>query len=311
MQDCTILLQGRINDECLQLWIKNYKNSNVVLSIWEDEEIWRYDIPHNWQICLNQYPLVRFWEHSNLDYQIITTLKGLEFVNTKYVIKMRADEYWSNVNKIYNKLILSEDKIVTGSMFFRKWGLYKFHCSDKILAGTTENVKSMFNQTLENIKKNTFDCNVPESQLGLGWVMFNESDFDVSRLNERIDKYTFDFHLAVNTLKKGLDIVLADSKDILSRQFNPHYTNHIDFELIRKTLVKDKDILLSCIDFITNKEKIEPIDDKDFMRKWFEIINIDELKPYIATRNFSEKRVWYRNDFDHEEQMCLTDINLD
>ena len=38
------------------------------------------------------------------------------------------------------------------------------------------------------------------------------------------------------------------------------------------------------------------------MKKWFEIIDINELKPYIATRNFGapKGRVWYKDDFPNE-----------
>jgi len=53
------------------------------------------------------------------------------------------------------------------------------------------------------------------------------------------------------------------------------------------------------------------IDEKEVMRKWFDIINIDELKPYVATRNFGGEtgRIWYRDTFNNEEEDCLTDIN--
>ena len=45
MKDCTILLQGRLNKECFNLWIKNHKDSNVVVSIWEDEDLTQFEIP--------------------------------------------------------------------------------------------------------------------------------------------------------------------------------------------------------------------------------------------------------------------------
>lgn len=310
MTDCTILLQGRINEECLNEWIKNYSDSKVILSIWEDEEIWRYQIPEKWEIYINQYPLVRFWEHANLDYQLITTLTGLKAVTTKYVIKMRCDEYWSNVENIYNKILLNDKKIITGSMFFRKWGMYPFHCSDKILAGKTENIHKMFLKTLENLTQKIWENKIPESQLALGWVMSNEPNFDTKRLNPQ-NEIKFDFEAALGGVKKGLEIVMADVKDILSRQFNPHYTNYINFKTIGETLIRDRDILTTCVGLSLAREKIELVDDKAYMQKWFEIISIDELKPYIATQNLGDKRIWYKNDFDHKKQDCLTNINED
>ena len=56
---------------------------------------------------------------------------------------------------------------------------------------------------------------------------------------------------------------------------------------------------------LKNKEKIES-------NISIESIDINELKPYIATRNFGKKdggRVWYRDNFDHDKEKCLTDIN--
>jgi hypothetical protein len=59
-----------------------------------------------------------------------------------------------------------------------------------------------------------------------------------------------------------------------------------------------------------NFEDVKPIDDKPYMKKWFDIIDINELKPYIATRNHHDLgRIWYRDNFDHYEENCLTDIN--
>jgi hypothetical protein len=303
------MLQGRINEECLNEWIKNYSDTKVILSIWEDEDIWKYQIPEKWEIYINQYPLVRFWEHANLDYQLITTLTGLKAVTTKYVIKMRCDEYWSNIESVYNRLLLNDKKIVTGSMFFREWGTYsKFHCSDKILAGTTENIKNMFTKTLENIVNKVWDVKIPECQLGLAWIMVNEPEFDTKQLYPQ-SEIDFDYVAAVRGVSKGLEIVMADIKDILSRQFNPHYTNRINFELISDKLIRDKDILVTCCQLVSKQKEITPVDEKPLMRKWFDIINVDELKPYIATQNLGQKRKWFRSDFDHIKEKCLTDIN--
>lgn len=308
MTDCTILLQGRINDECLKLWIENHSDKKVILSIWNDEEIWKYNIPSEWEIYVNQYPLVRFWEHANLDYQLITTLTGLNAVTTKYVIKMRCDEYWSNLENIYNRVLLNDKKIVTGSVFFREWGMYQFHCSDKILAGTTENIKSMFTKTVDNIVKKVWDVKIPECQLGLGWIMVNEPEFDTKKLYPQ-SEIDFDYEAAVRGVSRGLEIVMADIKDILSRQFNPHYTNRINFSLISDTLIRDKDILVTCCQLVHKENEIKAVDDKPLMRKWFDIIDVNELKPYIATQNVGQKRKWFRSDFDHNEEKCLTDIN--
>jgi len=51
--------------------------------------------------------------------------------------------------------------------------------------------------------------------------------------------------------------------------------------------------------------------DRGMMNLWFDIIDVNELKPYIITRNFggNQGRVWYKDNFDHSENDCLTSIN--
>lgn len=309
MTDCTILLQGRINDECLNLWIKNHSNQNVILSVWEDDEYWKYQIPSNWVLIVNQYPVFRFCEHANLDYQLITTLNGIKAVKTDFLIKMRCDEYWSNLENVYKKMIENGSKIVCSSMFFRKWGLYQYHCSDKIIAGKTRNIKLMFEKTLQNVIDKVWNTKTPESQLGLGWIMCRYPNFEIKSLRKENELY-FPFEKKLEILSTGYNKVLADVKEILSRQFNPHFTNQIDFQLIHRLTVVNRNILDGCIDII-EKETLKFPNEKQLMRDSFVIINIDELKPYIGTQNTLQKRIWFKSNFDHTKENCLTDINQD
>jgi hypothetical protein len=56
--------------------------------------------------------------------------------------------------------------------------------------------------------------------------------------------------------------------------------------------------------------RFQPLDDKPFMQKWFDVIDINKLQPYVATRNFGDgKRVWYKNDFNNNAEDCMIDIN--
>lgn len=315
MKDFTILLQGRINKECLELWIENHKDTKVVLSVWEDEILDEYKFPKNWTIVVNQYPLVRFWKQANLDYQIMTTLRGLYKVDTKWCIKLRADEYWSNLDNVYTKMTDNPNKIVTGSMFFRKWGMYPFHCSDKILGGTLDNLIAMFESTLHNIEINYYNSNIPECQLGVGWLMVNEPNTNFKGYFDNVQKRKFDQNSSFKAINKAAEIITKEIMDIVVNEFNRVKSGGIDWKLIKSKLIRCKDILVDITHSINLDDEIQKdvIDEKAIMRKWFEIIDINELKPYIATRNFGtdskQGRVWYRDDFDHIENECLTDIN--
>jgi hypothetical protein len=98
---------------------------------------------------------------------------------------------------------------------------------------------------------------------------------------------------------------------MVTRRINYYNRDGVNWKEVVRNLKRWRDILSETIKSV-DIEKSEPIDDKSFMRKWFHIIDINELKPYIGTRNFGPKhggRVWYLDDFDNKKEECLTDIN--
>ena len=240
----TILLQGRIEKRALDFWANNFANENICISIWEDDI--EYYFPKNWTIVKNKKPIERLGlKEKNLDLQLISTIEGLKCVETKYVIKMRCDEYYSNIQKIIDKLLINDEKIVCGSIFFRPIGKYsRFHISDHIIAGKLENIKIMFQKTFENIKNNFNPGRIPESQLGLAYLCEKESD-----------------------LKNKIGDI-----------------NHFDFDNLNLNI----------------------IDEKELLKKYFEIIDINLLKPYLATFTYNGEngRKWYESNFDNEN--CIT-----
>jgi len=312
----TILLQGKINEETLNLWIKNHSESKVVLSIWEDEDLSSFDIPKKWKVVINHYPFIRFRPQANLDYQIITTLHGLQYVETNWVIKMRCDEYWSNLDKIFDKMKSNPNKIVSGSMFFRKWGMYPFHCGDKILGGTTDNITLMFESTLHNLELKLWDETIPESQLGLGYVMAKDNLLNNKDIREKLNymssmrnKPKQDVGEVTSAIYKGLEITTQKAFSILAHEFN-YSAKKIYFDDIKNEL----DYIINILSNVSNSiadMRFQPLDERGYMRKWFDIIDINELKPYISTRNFggTKGRVWYRDDFPNEIEDCMIDIN--
>lgn len=150
MKDVTVILQGRITQEAYDFWIENYKDYNVIISTWVDNKINFGNIHDNFRILLSQIPILS--GDQNLNYQIVSTLNALECVKTKYVIKIRGDEYYSNLENIAN-LIKSKPNIVfTSPIFFRHWSFAEYHISDHIIAGTTENLLLMFRETKHNFE---------------------------------------------------------------------------------------------------------------------------------------------------------------
>lgn len=224
INDFTIVIQGRCELEQLQLWIDNYSDWNVVLSTWNDFDL-DVKFPESWKIVKSDYPSFSF-DMQNLEKQLISTINGLKEVNTKYVIKVRGDEYYSNLELVYNKMIEVYPKVLCSSVFFRPLWLYPFHISDHFICSTLENIKLMFEKCLEMLLNVRKFNNSPETHLGFSFIAG----------------------------KENLD--LFDLGKYLNRN-------------------------------------------EELMKKWYSVIDINELQPYIATESNIDSRIYYRNNYGY------------
>jgi hypothetical protein len=150
MKNVTILLQGKILQDSLDFLIKNYPTANVVVSTWVGTDLDISNIPQSYNVVLSKLP--ENGGDQNINYQILSTLNGLRFVETDYVIKIRGDEYFSNLEYIAYEIAMNPTKIHCSPIFFRHWSFMKYHISDHIIAGTTDNVRLMFEKTKFNIE---------------------------------------------------------------------------------------------------------------------------------------------------------------
>ena len=145
MEDVTVIIQGRLLQESYDFYTKIYKDFPVIISTWTDNKISFNDLPQNFRVVYSPYP--SDFGAQNLHLQIISTLSGLDMVKTNYVIKVRGDEEWSNLEYVEKCIKSYPNKIWTSSIFFRAWEYAEYHASDHLIAGTTENVKLMFSES--------------------------------------------------------------------------------------------------------------------------------------------------------------------
>lgn len=148
--DLTIICQGKLTKEALDFYIKHYTNYRVIISTWIDNKIDISNISDN--ITVVKYGRPEDPGHQNIYLQIWSTLHGLSCVNTKYCIKMRADEYVSCIEYIHQKIITDNSKLYTLPIFFRAWNHIPYHISDHLIAGTTDNLRLMFRTALDRKK---------------------------------------------------------------------------------------------------------------------------------------------------------------
>jgi hypothetical protein len=150
MKNVTILLQGKILQDSIDFLIKNYPTANVVVSTWIGSDTDFSKLPSSYTLIQTKLP--ENGGDQNINYQILSTLNGLRFVDTDYVIKIRGDEYYSNLEYITNQIIMNPTKIHSSPIFFRHWSFMKYHISDHIIAGTKKNLQLMFEETKFNIE---------------------------------------------------------------------------------------------------------------------------------------------------------------
>ena len=93
MEDVTIIIQGRLDQECYDFYVSKYSNCPVIISTWTNTQTNFANLPSNFKVILSPLPLEGGAQ--NFHYQVVSTLNALEYVKTKYAIKVRGDEFWS------------------------------------------------------------------------------------------------------------------------------------------------------------------------------------------------------------------------
>lgn len=151
MEEVTIIIQGILEQESYNFYIKKYFNCPVIISTWNNCKIDFSELPKNFTVILS--PLPKESGDQNINYQIVSSLNALNFVKTKYAIKVRGDEFWSFPENIYESIKSQPEKIHCSSVFFRAWQYAEYHMSDHIVAGTTDNLLLLFTRAKENFER--------------------------------------------------------------------------------------------------------------------------------------------------------------
>lgn len=148
MKDVTLIVQGKLEQETYNFYVENYTDFPVIISTWVGCKINFNKAPKNFTIILNSLPETS--GPQNMNYQFVSTLQGLKQVQTEYVVKIRGDEYYSNLEYLYFKQLEVPEKVITSPMFFRAWNYIQYHISDHLISGRTKNIIEMFERTKYN-----------------------------------------------------------------------------------------------------------------------------------------------------------------
>jgi hypothetical protein len=158
--EVTLLIRGKINTELLNKYLLNYYHNYIIISTWPDSP-WVNSINlklvnyNKHSVILNmQKPSDSFEGFQNLFYQIKCVYTALDSISTKYTIILRGDEYFSNLDYVFDSIKYATNYIFCSPIFFRPKSFHPFHISDHLLAGTTQNLKMMFDTSYKNFSKN-------------------------------------------------------------------------------------------------------------------------------------------------------------
>lgn len=180
MTDVTFLLQGPLHPLCMANIFNYLRHGNVVLSTWDTrrnllkngavatknkipkimiEDFHSFYTPsqaHDFTMKMHKCPTRRslhennIYNYGNSFYQFYTSYEGMKLVNTKYAIKLRTDELYTDVRPLIEKLKSSKPStLITTNTFFRKINNFPWHPSDHVVCGTTKNLTGIFKKGLD------------------------------------------------------------------------------------------------------------------------------------------------------------------
>lgn len=234
MYDLTVLIQGKIivgtkksTEIIVKIIRRQYPNINIVLSVWNDDNISPY-LQENCNIIQSSDPgAVRNWNSAkpnNINRQIISTLNGLRSVKTDYVVKIRTD-FWVDIKtviRLFDKLKPSQDAVlisgITTKNPLRETNGY-FHFCDWLYCGKTERVMDFFDIPLfeASMYSHLPFAVAPEQHLSFSWLM------NKSILNS-VEDLPHSFNLRFQNEVISRNLVVVSHRDLKIRSLKLGYS---------------------------------------------------------------------------------------
>lgn len=175
----------------------------------------------------------RIYNKQNIYFQTESTLKGSSKATTKYVVKLRSDEYYSNFTKFLQVMKQYPDKIISNNVFARRTRDYPFHISDHVLGGTKSNIEFMFNEAKEALLHGKGNGRCAEQHLVMSYM--KGKDVLLANNSDEIKKQMKMFFDIVSIKEMGEYYIVANSvHNFVLTQSNTetNYGKFVDIESI-------------------------------------------------------------------------------
>lgn len=165
-EDITLLIQGstKTKDNLTFLEHIDYYKSlfkKIVISTYTEdltEELLNIIKIHN-LILVDQTKNISIENKYNIGFQTLSTLAGLYECSTKYTLKHRTDEKYSNLNLLIDIFMEDTNKWVSGGTFFGAKSYHIFHAADHLFIGKTDKLIKTFETTLQNLYNGKYEKN--------------------------------------------------------------------------------------------------------------------------------------------------------
>ena len=159
--DFTLVIQGPLHENSIYGLLNNYKEytDHIIVSHWDTDntELLQYISEYNLPVKVitnKMHTDYNVFNGQNVYYQVYNTLQGLREVTTKYVIKLRSDQWFGNLLPFFDAIKSNPDKYTCSNLHFRPDNLYKYHPSDKLIGGDSEFITNTFEIALYRLKNN-------------------------------------------------------------------------------------------------------------------------------------------------------------
>jgi hypothetical protein len=172
--DTTVVVQGKLTEDCIEAVSYYCKQTNVIVSCWENDPIINRLTNENITLVINKLPKFGFHNYNNIGFQCYTTLQGLNLVESKFVIKVRGDELYGNLDPIIEAIHDNPRILTTNNVFFRPLSYLIYHPSDHVIAGLSDVITNMFLQTFAECVR-IFNNNITDKVFGIPTKFFDQS----------------------------------------------------------------------------------------------------------------------------------------
>ncbi len=126
--------------------------SKVIVSCYNDDDTKDFEeyTKSNNRVILIKNPCPTFHcNPCNMYVHAFSTLRGLEKSETEFTIKIRANEYFTQIDKIIHMIEKFPDKYFACNVHTMKVRHYSYKVSDHLFGGRTEWLKGAMQQTLD------------------------------------------------------------------------------------------------------------------------------------------------------------------